>query len=320
MSIPVLDFSCLDSHKPNYQLLARSFYDAYSTLGFASIINHGVSHKLIDQLFQQMAAFHQLPRSVKMKYKYAQYLRGYLPLNISTLKTSTLANVTKPNQSESFMILNEAMTEKEQHELDQTPLGGRQIWPEELPEFKQVAQNYYAELLALSQHLVKILALALNLPIDYFKPYFTQPNIFFRMLFYPPRPVDTPNDVYGSAPHSDYGCFTLLLQDTTGGLQVKDKNDTWINVITDQYTFILNTGDMIERWSNGILKSTPHRVINKSNNKPRYSVPFFYNCNLDTSVKPLDSCISSKHPAQFEPVNYGDVLTHKILSHYTFSE
>ncbi|MCF6777206.1 hypothetical protein L3V83_11595 [Thiotrichales bacterium 19X7-9] len=320
MAIPILDFSSIKNEVPRYDELAKSFYDAYSTLGFGLITNHGVNKSLIDQLFQQMQAFHALPEAIKMKYKYTQYLRGYLPGNISTLKSSTLANVTKPNQSESYMILNEALTEKEKFYLDQTPFGGVQIWPEELPKFQKVAQNYYQALINLSEHLVKILALALKLPEDYFKAYFSQPNIFFRMLFYPPRPIDTPSDVYGSAPHTDYGCFTLLLQDSIGGLQVKDTDDTWIDVTTDQYTFILNTGDMIERWSNGTLKSTPHRVINKSHNKPRYSVPFFYNCNLDTIVQPLATCISTDHPALFEPVNYGDALTNKIITNYTFSK
>ena len=104
---------------------------------------------------------------------------------------------------------------------------------------------------------------------------FETPTIWLRLLHYPPIPESSPNDLYGSAPHTDFGCLTILTQDDIGGLQVQTKNGDWIDVPKVEGSFVVNVGDMLNRLTNGILRSTPHRVINKSG-KERFSCPFFF--------------------------------------------
>jgi isopenicillin N synthase-like dioxygenase len=170
---------------------------------------------------------------------------------------------------------------------------------------------------ALSSQLIQAFSLGLNLQPDYLDQYFTDPNIILRLLHYPAISCRPSEDVFGSAPHTDYGCLTLLAQDDTGGLQVKTDEDEWLDVPCLPNSIVLNTGQMMSIWSNGKLKSTPHRVINNTQ-KERFSVPFFYNCNMDTYVEPLPDMVSNECPLCVEAVTYGEHLEKTVRSNYAF--
>ncbi|WP_160116175.1 2OG-Fe(II) oxygenase family protein [Legionella busanensis] len=165
--------------------------------------------------------------------------------------------------------------------------------------------------------LIRAFSVALGYSPNYLDRYFRQPNVLLRLLTYPPPP-NAPSDLYGSAPHTDYGCITLLHQDNSGGLQILTDNNQWLDVLPREDSLILNTGHMMTIWSNGKLKATKHRVINTSNNQ-RYSIPLFYNCSLDTTVSPLQKCVSPENPAHFEPIHYGDFIKKILLANYTFT-
>jgi len=107
------------------------------------------------------------------------------------------------------------------------------------------------------------------------------------------------------------------MQDETGGLQVKTQEDEWLGVPCIPASLVLNTGQMMSVWSNGHLKATPHGVITNAN-KQRYSVPFFYNCNMDTYVEPLPGTVTTSHPLSVEAVTYGEHLEKIIRSNYIF--
>lgn len=112
-----------------------------------------------------------------------------------------------------------------------------------------------------------------------------------------------------------FGCLTLLAQDDVGGLQVKNDSEQWIDVPRLPGTFVVNAGDMLQRWSNNQLKSTPHRVINTSG-KPRYSCPFFFDPNVSTDISPLPSCVTPESPPAYEPVNFGHFLKNELVAGY----
>ena len=121
--------------------------------------------------------------------------------------------------------------------------------------------------------------------------------------------------LFGSAPHTDFGCLTILAQDDVGGLQVQTPAGAWIDAPVIPGSFIVNVGDMLHRWSNGILRSTPHRVINRSG-RERYSCPFFFDPNVATDIAPLPSCITPERPPAFEPINFGAFLKAELEAGY----
>jgi len=157
--------------------------------------------------------------------------------------------------------------------------------------------------------------MALDSPPNTLQPAFDRPTTFLRMLHYPPQPPLSPEDLFGSAPHTDYGFITLLVQDEVGGLQVRNVHGEWIDAPYMPGAFVMNAGDILHRWSNGRFISTPHRVINRSG-RERYSIPFFYDPNMLANIVPLESCIPAGQTAAYDSVIYGDYLMARLRSNH----
>lgn len=171
------------------------------------------------------------------------------------------------------------------------PLHGPNQWPDEglIPNYRAIVEEYITEMRNLGMRVLKLLSLSLNLPPDYFDPFFQhRPMIALRPLHYAPVKSDPNNGVYAAGAHSDYGMLTFLVTDSEPGLQIRNNNSNgeWMDVAPMEGAFICNLGDMLERWTNGVYKSTEHRVINR-NGKDRYSVPFFWEPAFDTVVEPI---------------------------------
>ena len=132
-----------------------------------------------------------------------------------------------------------------------------------------------------------------------------------RLLHYPPVPQNSPLDLYGSAPHTDFGALTLLVQDDVGGLQVQTPDGLWFNAPKVEDIFAVNIGDMLNRITNGLLKSTPHPVINRSG-KERYSCPFFFDPHVSFTVVPLPET----GDPNLDPLKSGEFLQHELCCVY----
>lgn len=315
IDIPIIDVAALDSsNSAALQALGDTFADAYSRVGFSYIVNHGIDQCLIDAVFAASKDFHALPLATKMGIELNELHRGYIPINTSTDVNSTLADVRKPNQSESFMMMREA-GEDDPDVRNGAFLAGPNQWPAGLPRFRAAVSAYANALTALGERLVHAIALGLGTDAERFGRYFERPTTWLRLLHYPPQAASTPDDLYGSAPHCDFGCITILAQDDVGGLQVRTPAGKWIDAPPIPGTFVVNAGDMLHRWSNGRLRSTPHRVVNRSG-RERYSCPFFFDPNVAVDIAPLDACVSRAAPARFEPVNFGDFLRQELEAAY----
>ncbi len=313
-TIPVLDAGALHSgSEADLDTFADAFGDAYSTTGFGCIVNHGIDPALIDAVFAQSARFHALPLDRKMAVELDHRHRGYIPINTSTDVNSTLADVQRPNQSESFMVMREDGPDSPDVRAG-AYLAGPNQWPD-LDGFRTDVMAYHDALKDLGHRLMAVAVRALGADPADVLPAFDRPTTWLRLLRYPPAPAMRPDDLYGSAPHTDFGCLTILAQDDAGGLQVRTPAGTWIDVPPRRHAFVVNVGDMLNRWSNGVLKSTPHRVINRSGGE-RYSCPFFYDPNVATHIAPLPSCLGPDRPAGFEPVHFGSFLKAELEAAY----
>ena len=304
MQIPKIDISEIEEKEFSRTLL-QDFFSAYNKYGFGYIINHGIEKTLIEQLFQVSKQFHSQPLSEKMRVALDHNHRGYIAINTSTDVNSKLADVKKPNQSESFMMMRE-----DKSELPDVYLSGPNQWPK-LENFKEVLEKYTFDMTKLGRNLMRLALLSSGVRDLSVMQSLDTPTIWLRLLHYPPISKNSPSDLYGSAPHTDFGCLTILAQDEIGGLQVQTREGEWIDVPKLEGSFVVNVGDMLSRYTNGLLRSTPHRVINKSG-KERFSCPFFFDPHTNAVVQPLKGTGKPK----FSPINFGEFLREELEASY----
>lgn len=176
-------------------------------------------------------------------------------------------------------------------ELDGGLVNGN-VWPseEDLPGFFAGIKDYYSEILSLARHLFRLFALSLDLPEHHFDPMMTHPGGISRLMYYPPskdpRPLDPehPDKEIGLGAHSDYEIFTILLSSAVGGLEILSPENVWMPAPAVKDAFFINVADFLMRWTNGVYKSTVHRVVNRTTEE-RYSVPFFFSINYDQMIE-----------------------------------
>jgi isopenicillin N synthase-like dioxygenase len=314
--IPVIDIAALGAPESEEAASAsRALCRAYEDLGFAYVTGHGVSRLLIEDAFAASAAFHAAPIEEKRALAINGFHRGYLGFAGQTHVTSTIARNTRPNLSESFLVMHEVAPDEKRFG---DPLHGPNQWPEWLPAFRPTIEAYIAALDLVARRLLHAFTIGLGLPRDFLAPQFERPTTFLRLLHYPPHPNDAPDGQFGAAPHTDYGCMTILAQDASGGLQLRSPDGTWLDAPPIPDAFVLNLGDLMPRWSNGRFKSTPHRVINNRSGRDRYSIPYFFDPDMDAVIDCLPGCSSAENPPRFERMVYGDYLLERLNRNYDY--
>ena len=312
--LPVIDLGDLRDDPTADDLIAGALDEAFRRVGFCYFANTGIDPGVLRDVFAASRAFHALPAADKQAIAINRFHRGYMAPKTSLIQTSSVARVTQPNNSESFMLMHEVSPDDPRFG---TPLNGPNRWPAALPDFRAAVSRYDTALRSFCLRLLRPIARALDLPRDALAPYFRQPTTFLRLLHYPPQPPDAPDDAFGSAPHTDYGFITILAQDSVGGLEVRPRDGDWMPAPPIPDTFVVNVADMLARWTNDRWQSTPHRVKNLSGGD-RYSCPYFFDMDLDATVACLPTCHSPGEPPLYAPVRYGDYLIERLDRNYQY--
>jgi len=308
---PVVDLNIDQGHSDDPDI-AQALDRALSGCGFCYLTGHGVSGKIIDELFQATRQFHAQTETKKQSVQINRHHRGYISDQSSTLVTSSIEKPTGPNYSESFMVMQPV---DPTHPHWGTAVFGPNQWPDELGTgFRGVVESYYQAMAELSRHLTRQLARALGQNTDVFDRFFTDPTVFLRLLRYPPIRFPGRAKGYGTAPHTDHGFLTLVAQDGRRGLEVRHPDGRWLAVEPRPASFVLNVADMLSLWSGGRWPSTPHRVT--LGTTERFSAAFFFDPNFDTWVEPLNSPHGS--PNHSRPVHYGDYLMARFDHNYAY--
>jgi isopenicillin N synthase-like dioxygenase len=316
-SIPVVSIGgSLGASDRSSRQSATALCNALETIGFAYLFDHGVSPALIEDAFAASRDFHDSAQALKETLAINEFHRGYMGLATSTIVTSSVARVTKPNLSESLMIMHE-LAPDDPDRLMRRPLQGPNQWPGWLPRFQPAIEAYISALEKVARRLVRLMAIGLDMPQGALDGYFTKPTTFLRLLHYPPHPAEAPDGQFGSAPHTDYGIITILAQDRQGGLQVRPRDSDWIDAPPLSGSLVLNVGDMLERWTNGRFVSTPHRVINRSGGE-RYSIPYFFDTAMDAVIECLPTCADAANPPRYDSIRYGDYLMDRLERNYAY--
>ena len=282
-SIPVIDVAALVAGTEQRHQVAAEIGDACREWGFFYIVGHGIDEALPRRLVDLSRAFFAQPvekkRAIRMSLG-GRAWRGYFAVGDELTSG-------KPDCKEGIYFGAEL---DDDHPLvrAKTPMHGRNLFPADSPAWRETVLEYMQAMTTLGHQLMAGLALSLGIDESYFADRYTrEPLTLFRIFNYPPNPV--PEDVeetWGVGEHTDYGVLTILKQDDAGGLQVKAKS-LWIDAPPLAGSFVCNIGDMLDRMTGGLYRSTPHRVKNRTSHD-RLSLPFFFDPNFNAEVKPIE--------------------------------
>ncbi|HXF35182.1 MAG TPA: 2OG-Fe(II) oxygenase family protein, partial [Candidatus Acidoferrales bacterium] len=269
--------------------LASEIAQACADLGFFYIVNHRVPNASVAGMFAAAGRFFSLPLEARMEVALskATHYRGYVPLKAMAQKPkwSASEDELKGNLYEAFQIHTE-FTQDDPDVRSGKPLHGANRWPSAMPELREVMLAYFELLGRFSEEMLKLFALGLDLPETALHGFFRKPMMQLRMLHYPPQAPSDPGENLGLRPHTDSGAFTVLAQDRVGGLEILTRSDEWIEVPPLDGSYVINLGEMMKVWSDGVFLATPHRVVNKYGNE-RYSIPFFMTPDFDATIRPV---------------------------------
>ena len=297
--IPLIDIAAYRAGAPGArEQVAHQLRDVTENVGFFYLAGHGIPDRLIADVFEQSLRFHAQPQEVKSRIPYVSndtFLSGYQPAGTPRAKKASVNIVAdvKPNLLSKFSV---------NREPGGPPVN---IWPKSLPGFREIVSEYYARVEALGRELLPAWAVSLDLAPEWFDRFFATPHVTLSMLHYPPQ-AEVGNRQYGIAPHTDNSFMTLLAQSNVGGLAVRMPSGHWRMVDKVPGTFLVNTGNLMVRWTNGRYLSTKHRVINTAN-VDRYSLPVFFGPSPDAVIECVPTCCGPDNPAKYEPVTYRDL-------------
>jgi len=282
-ALPVIDVSRLAAGGASRDDVAERIGAACRAHGFFYVIGHGVDAALVNRLEDLSRRFFALDEATKMQWRMAlggRAWRGYFPLG-GELTSG------RPDWKEGLYLGTEL---PEDHPLvrARTPVHGPNLFPE-IEGMRETILAYMDAVTQLGHRLMEGIALSLGLPADYFAQRYTaDPLILFRIFNYPTQPVPEGMDVHwGVGEHTDYGLLTILHQDDVGGLQVRT-TEGWVEAPPVAGSFVCNIGDMLDRMTGGLYKSTPHRVTRNTSGRDRLSFPLFFDPNFEARVQRIE--------------------------------
>jgi isopenicillin N synthase-like dioxygenase len=311
--LPIIDLAHASDNRG--LTVAERIRAACERSGFFYVVNHGVAASIVRQTFEENRRFHDLEIERKQAVLLNRHFRGYQPLGGSTLKLSTEGAARRSNHSESFFVRHAYDSHRA---LDgHRSIDGPNQWPGDLPGFQQTVWAYHDAMVDLGHRLVDALAPALGFEGAVLRErYFQRPSTTLRLLHYPPHPEGAPEDLFGIAPHTDYGFLTILAQEGQAGLEVRDPGGTWVEAPPIGDSFLINVGDAFARMTNDRFRSTPHRVVNPAPDRSRYSLAFFFDPSLDATIACLDEFIDAGVAPRYAPVTYGEYFEQRLATNY----
>lgn len=309
--LPVIDVSALrGTDRTAIRRAADEMGAAAREVGFFYIEKHGISQDLIERAYKAAEEFFGLPDAVKRAYYIGDSLnhRGYVPFT----EKGDYSDEVNRNYEAFDLALD--LPHDDPDYLAGNLLLGPNVWPE-MPGFRETIYEYYSEVSQVGLALCSALEMHLELKPGELTRQMSKPISQLRLLHYVRARTTTNSKSVNMGAHTDYECLTLLHQ-RQRGLQVMTRADEWVDVPVRPECYIINIGDMMEAWTNGIFRSTPHRVLNLS--PERFSMPYFVAANHDALIKPFDSLISPENPPKYEGFLAGLHLERMLLRDFPY--
>ncbi|RZO43242.1 MAG: isopenicillin N synthase family oxygenase [Proteobacteria bacterium] len=311
--IPVIDVKPLRAGTlENAYSVALEIRQAAEEIGFFYIRNHGVPESVIKQSYSAAKDFFNLPKVVKNNVKINSNHHGYLCFGEAKMEQAKSVDL-----KESF-VWGLDLPDEHPSVTMENPFLGRNQWPVEIPEFKKSVYPFFEAGLQCGLDMMRAFALGMGLPEDSFLKATDEPIARSSIIHYPPQSEDLGEEQFGVAPHTDYGCLTLLWQDQVGGLEVQNREGEWVTAHPIDNTLVVNVGDLLMRWTNEGFISTPHRVVNRKGQE-RYSMVIAWDPNFDTIVDPSIVCQNGALPL-YSPLSCGDYVLSRFDSSFSYRQ
>ncbi|MFC3068228.1 isopenicillin N synthase family dioxygenase [Phenylobacterium soli] len=285
---------------------SKALGDSFARYGFAVVADHGIPQDRIDLALRSAKQFFALPEETKLKYKLpVMGQRGYTPFGIETAKGHAHYDLKE------FWHVGRDLPEGHRYR-DHMP---DNVWPDaDAPGFHKNVGWLYGALDAMGFKVLEAIAVWLGLDRHFFETTVSEGNSILRLLHYPPVPKDGPHIRAGA--HEDINVITLLLGAEEAGLEVKEKDGSWLAINPPPGSLVINIGDMLQRLTNHRLPSTTHRVVNPSPERrgfARYSTPFFLHFNSDYLIETLPNCVDAEHPDRYPtPITANEYLQERL--------
>jgi isopenicillin N synthase-like dioxygenase len=285
------------------QRFIENLYTGLKDYGFITLVDHPISEELLKKAYALSEEFFSLPRPIKEKYalKDNGFQRGYTPFGTEHAKDSPVGDLKE------FWHVGRNLPAHHPY----NSLYPKNLWPEEVKEFGDVFSKIYAALEMCGDLILEALTLPLELEKSFFKKMTLDGNSILRLLHYPPLPADRDPRSIRAAAHEDINLITILVSASASGLELKDRDGTWLPVDSKPNALIVDSGDMLARITNNVIPSTTHRVVNPPDAKSsRYSMPFFMHPHPEAMLSCLPSCQGTG--AKFPDILAEDFLKQRL--------
>ena len=279
---------------------------AYEDIGFVAVKNHLMDEATIEKLYSEVRAFFSLEDDTKKKYEIVELAgqRGYTSFGREHAKGSNAGDLKE------FWHFGQEVTDGDPIKSEYPA----NIFTEELPGFNAVGIEAYRKLEETGKYMLRAIALHLGLNEFYFDDKIKNGNSILRPIHYPPI-TSEPKSAVRAGQHEDINLITLLIGASADGLEVLNMKNEWVAVTALPDHIVVNVGDMLQRLTNGKLKSTTHRVVNPPREKwgsSRFSIPFFLHPRSEMKLDCLPSCIPSGTSALWPPITAGAFLDERL--------
>ena len=300
LKIPKIDYNIISNQmNSHFNDELKKFNYAVSHYGFLLLKNTPIDEKVKNNILNTYKEFFALPFEQKNKVNMAltSSNRGW---------GAPQGEQVNPDYNPDYKeIFDSGPYQKVKVEFKDLTYYSKNLWPDQLPSFKKNVNCYYDLCTQIGMNVLSFIEYSLDFSENFFRDKFENPMSLLRCNYYPPRTSTLSSKDFGIAPHTDYGCLTILLTDNNPGLEIKNPSNEWELVLPESDEVIINFGDMLEFWSGEKIKATPHRVY--GNNNERFSIPFFFNPQFDTIISEKDNIIAGEYLSK----KYDTTYSHK---------
>ena len=312
--VPVIDIAPLRSGG-DPAAVGAELARAATEVGFLYVRNHGVDDAVVERARRTGLEFFRLPKEAKREAGTNRFHHGYLEPGSTKMYDDARVDL-KESFNWGIELDGESGAGHDPGAAPANPLLGPNVWPAAMPELEADVYPYFEAASACAEDLLRGFALGAGLDPEHFVRLGDRPVSRGSLQYYPPQPEGAEEDQFGVAPHTDFGVITVLCQDEIGGLEIRRSNGEWAAMPPIPGTFVVNIGDLLERWSNRRYRSTVHRVINSSG-RERLSLVLAYDPNFETLVDPSAFCAEGEAPHD-EPITCGDYLLWRFRKAFSY--
>lgn len=305
--VQVIDLQDYLSEDPSKKAaFVQALGKAYETTGFVAVKGHGIPDETITKFYRLVEDFFALPTEIKVKYEIPELAgqRGYTSFAREKAKQSEVPDLKEFWQIGQYVEDEVMPAEDYPDNMDISELEG----------FNEVGKDLYKSFERAGAHLLRAISNYLDIDENYFTPKIKNGNSILRAIHYPPI-LNEPKSALRAEQHEDINLITLLVGASADGLQLLTREGEWVDVKAGPGQIIVNVGDMLQRLTNNVLRSTTHRVVNPPKelwHTHRYSLPFFLHLRSDISLDCLENCITEDNPIAFEPITAGEYLDERL--------